>query len=570
MKFLRKIKVKTKLISSYAIFALLMAIVGLIGIVSLKTVDTKFEEMYNNKLQGIYMLTDMNQKLTQVKNDLMELVYIRDDSKKIAIKKDIQSNTDKDNKYIAAYEKLSMDDTEKQIWTIYKSQLQQYRTLRGSVIALVDAGNFDGANKQYQQVSAITDTMMENLNKFITINLNASKVFYSDTHLAYINTNRSMIILVVIGLSLAVGIGLIISNDIINPLKKIKSLAERLSQYNFSTPVSIMKEDEFGQTGASLNIAQKNVNKLVEIIMEKSYNMSASSEELSATTEELSSSAGEINNTIINIASRIQKTSISSQEITASVKEIDSSINHLSRKSLEGSNNASEARARAVGLDKKVKETIEETQELYAEKQQKMLKAIEDIKVVNTIKTMADTIGSIAEQTNLLALNASIEASRAGENGKGFAVVAEEVRILAEQSGEAVAHIQGNIGKVHNASKNISDNSNEILEFINENIYERFDEFKQIGVYYYNDSDFISSMSNEIASMSEELARTMNQISNTLQTMTITAQKSYEDVETIKSSINETTIALEQLAMTTQGQADLAQDLNEMVQKFEL
>ncbi len=47
----------------------------------------------------------------------------------------------------------------------------------------------------------------------------------------------------------------------------------------------------------------------------------------------------------------------------------------------------------------------------------------------------------IASQTNLLALNAAIEAARVGEAGRGFAVVAEEVRKLAEESGNAAKNI---------------------------------------------------------------------------------------------------------------------------------
>lgn len=78
-----------------------------------------------------------------------------------------------------------------------------------------------------------------------------------------------------------------------------------------------------------------------------------------------------------------------------------------------------------------------------------MVYGIDDMVHVTTELTVASKqiyevlsiVQSIADQTNLLALNASIEAARAGEYGKGFAVVAQEVRKLAEQSKQSVAHI---------------------------------------------------------------------------------------------------------------------------------
>ncbi|MFF5995641.1 globin-coupled sensor protein [Lysinibacillus sp. KU-BSD001] len=71
-------------------------------------------------------------------------------------------------------------------------------------------------------------------------------------------------------------------------------------------------------------------------------------------------------------------------------------------------------------------------------------------------------VQSIADQTNLLALNASIEAARAGEYGKGFAVVAQEVRKLAEQSKQSVAHIAELVNTTSRLSLHVSSSLKEV------------------------------------------------------------------------------------------------------------
>lgn len=570
MGLLKNLKVRVKLIGSYIIVAVLIAVVGGIAIKSLKTVKTNSENMYSNNLTSVYMLTDMQQNITEIKSDTLGLIFKKDSSMKDSLEKDIQANKNEDDQYIATYNKMPKTDAEKQVWAQLNNQIEVSRTLREKAINLVDNGNLDEAVKEYNNLAAANTNLLATADKLITLNRNSAKKDNDSNHLIFVKANTTMDVMAVLGFAVAIAFGLIISREINKPLSNMLNLAEHMANFDLTYSVDIARKDEFGKTGIAFSKAQENIKQLISRILENSKNMSDASDELSATAEELSSKSEEIDNAVTSITNGIQETSATSEEISASVQEVDSSINVLSGKAMDGSNNANESKERATEAEKKGKEAVEEARSIYTLKRKSMLTAIEDGKVVQDIKIMADTIASISGQTNLLALNAAIEAARAGEQGKGFAVVAEEVRKLAEQSSEAVIGIQDTIIKVQDAFKNLSENGSDVLQFINNNVDPKFEEFKMIGNKYFNDSDFVSKMSEEIAAMSQQLAASVGQVSEAVENMTEVAQRSSEKADVIKISVDENTKAIEQVSKTAVSQAELAEKLNEMVLKFKL
>ena len=357
---------------------------------------------------------------------------------------------------------------------------------------------------------------------------------------------------------------------IMQPLRKIKALAERMSKYDIGTNIKVTRNDEFGMIGMALNKAQDNLRELIKVCADNAINVSALSEEASATVQELSANIEEINSEFEKIDSNTQANSGNVEEIYASIQQVTANMEELAAKAESGNQNSNQIKERARNVEINSKRAIENTRNVYIDKEKNIKKAIEESKVVEEIKVMADSIASIAEQTNLLALNAAIEAARAGESGKGFAVVAEEVRKLAEESASSVVTIQNTIQRVEAAFSNLSENGKEILGFIKTDVSENIKAYGDIAVQYNEDGEFISQMSRQIAEMSEQVNASVEQVSAAISDTAKNSEVVSSSTHNIQQGINETTLAMKQVAETITREAVKAEELSSVIAKFKL
>lgn len=571
---IKNLKIKHKLLSAFMLIVLLMVVVGYIGISGLTKVGNNTNSIYNNNFQSTFMMTDMKDKLSQIRADLLRLQYEKGNSAQNKdLEQNIKENEEVNSKYINQYEKLPKNADERREWPVFKQDLHQYIDLESKLIGLIDSGKYEDALGINSRISSARQKMANSLDKIVQSNLSDGKKAYSSSISDYDKARFMIIVLMCLGAIVSIILGFILNKDIAVPLVLAVSHLKVVSKGDFTHTTSgkyLKRKDEIGDMVNSIEAMQGNLTNLIKNVIDSSQNLSTLSEELSLSVEEISAKLETVNSSTVEISGGAQETSSSAEEITASVEEVNASISQLSQKAVEGRNNAANIKKHALKVQTESEKSLNNTQQMYKKKQEAILKAIDDGKVVDKIKIMADTIASISSQTNLLALNAAIEAARAGEQGKGFAVVAEEVKKLAEQSTQAVTDIQNTVKMVKDAFDNLSNHGSEILKFMEADINPQFHSFVEMGTQYYEDADFVSKMSEELAFMTEEINATVEQVNQAVQTMASTSQKVSENTNEIEGSINDSSQGVEQVAKTAQNQVELAKKLNEMVMKFKI
>lgn len=365
----------------------------------------------------------------------------------------------------------------------------------------------------------------------------------------------------------------LIARIIATPIKIASEHLKVLATGDFTKeiPEKFLKaKDEIGVLAQSMDIMQHSMKEVVNGVINESERVAVAVKATGQYMTELTHQIEEVSATTEELSAGMEETAASSEEMSATSTEIENAIETIAKKAQEGAVSAGKISLRAGEIKVNAAASQASANEIYVLTQEKLRNAIAQSQAVDQIIVLSDTILQITAQTNLLALNAAIEAARAGEAGKGFAVVADEIRKLAEDSKNAANGIQ-NITKTVVASvTNLSDSSNEVLDFIDKQVLKDYETLVKIGEQYNIDAEFVDELVTDFSATSEQLSASIQDMIKTINEVTIAANEGAEGT----TNIAQKSMVVVENADKVMKQADISKESSEilinMVKKFKL
>ena len=328
---------------------------------------------------------------------------------------------------------------------------------------------------------------------------------------------------------------------LVSKLKRIAQVSVAISNHDLTFTCEMQSKDVIGEIIESFNNMAGTLRNVVS--------------ELKTSSEQMLTGVNQICSVADSTSQGVQNQHNQTQNVEMAIQRMTQIAQDVSSKAAQAAEAAAIAKEEAEKGTNVVGQTISSIKNLADAVESASVSINRVEKESINIGGVLDVIQGISEQTNLLALNAAIEAARAGEQGRGFAVVADEVRTLAQRTQESTKEIQTMIETLQSVSKETVEVMEKGQTQANESVSYATaagNSLKEITLAVKGITE-INTLINDEAGSQSGVAVEINQ-----------------NMHSISEIASESMNGAERTNQESQGLANLAQNLQQLVAKFKL
>jgi len=425
---LANLKVRNKILVSFAAVVLLFAVALVIGWSGISSVSTKLTADYSDAVVA-------NAGGAAARD--MAFSQARDVSDGGKTKQDHASDVAAFKATLPKIHATAQTKGDRAAFGVIEQKFAAWQALDKKVVALVDAGHT-------QQAAALIDgaandagdALSTALDDYATqIKTRAGERAKSATS----SQHTKMLIFALLALIVAGAVSFFLGRVVSRSVARVRSFAGNVAEGDLTERLAATSKDEFGELSNTLDHMVEKLAAMSGQMLENAQAVSSSASEILATVNQQTAGANQQSAAINQTTTATEEIRATAEQAAQKADEVATQAENAVRVSAEGAE-AVEAIVAGMGhIRDKVAAIAGDVQALSEQTAQ--------------IGEITNAVNDIADQSNLLALNATIEAARAGEQGKGFAVVADEVRNLAEQSKQSTAQVQTILEEIQRATR---------------------------------------------------------------------------------------------------------------------
>ena len=566
---IKSVKIRTKLMVSVMMLLALMMVIGSNGVNGViqgkNSIDRIMQE--NDILHNVL---NMKFKINAIVSNLENIIDENKVSSKGYYKIKNETLANELKKGVETYKEVVGSQNIKE-FSKFEEDINSLISESNNIIKLIDEKKYDEARSIYKKdIALLIINLEESSTKIVDSHEGSVSGLYKGVSIKSKEVIGIVVVVTVISIIFSYVIMVLLRKSLTNQLKQISNYAEALGQGNLNFEITKYNKDEIGYVIEQLNISSKKIRKALLNVKTTVDSVEKITEQTYSLTEKMKNKIEVATQNSKNISYKVKELNENSEEVTANTQEIVATTNIMNNKLVNDSIITSSLHKEAINIKNKGIESVNLAINMFEEKSINITDSLNRGKVVKEIEEMVKSVSGIASQINILALNASIEAARAGDNGKAFGVVAQEVRILAEETQKSAKEIQILTINVKDAFYSLSQNSEDLMKYLNIEVKEDYNLFIEIASKYGEDMDLVTTKTLEATSSTKDILRFMEEINHGIEEISMATNDVSLNSENVRGEMEETEKVIKEVFEGVDEQKYLVEKLSKSLEGFSI